>query len=227
MTHSMNIKTHSKTAYLLYIGVGFIFGLCLNQIHEVFEQGVTLEKSFYVVLSVLIGVGVAQFLAKHVSCCDHVHNPTKDDKVFLGLIALASLVHTFFDGALFALTIQKGVQSLLVLLLMISIHEMIRITALYTTLKSMSYTNNIVTLVTLGASSLGIGLGVLVVLAGISVGEGTLFYEISSYLSIGLYTLIATDIFLWLRNKFKQDLYFSWSVIGILIAYVLSLMHQH
>jgi hypothetical protein len=91
----------------------------------------------------------------------------------------------------------------------------------------MSYSNNIVTLVTLGASSLGIGLGVLVVLAGISVGEGTLFYEISSYLSIGLYTLIATDIFLWLRNKFKQDLYFSWSVIGILLAYVLSMMHHH
>lgn len=207
---------------VVMVGLGFLAVLSGGSFfHEVKESGTV----FSVLLSVLLlflGIFFARKFAKHFDYgCDHTHGT---DRIFIGSVLLASLIHTTFDGSILHLTQKKeGWTMFFVVLATIVIHELIRMSAIMEILGDMGYSKKQIWLYVFFVSLLGFVSGI--VLAGI-FGEAVEGGEGFVHLATGfLYSIIATDIFLFIKKRYQIS-YFLVSA-GAIVAVVLESLHSH
>lgn len=215
----MQRKIHG---FIIMFGLGFLTILSLGSFrHEIKEEG-TLFSFVFSIFLICSAIFIARKFAKHFDYgCDHTHGT---DRVFIGSILLASLIHTTFDGSILHLTQkEEGWAMFFVVLATIVIHEFIRISAIMGILGDMGYSKKQRWIYVFFVSLIGFILGI--VLAGV-FGEAVEGGEGFVHLATGfLYSIIATDIFLFIKNRYQIS-YFLVS-LGAVFAIVLESLHSH
>ncbi len=218
MTNS-SAKIHSG---LIMVGLGFLIVLSLGSFFHEINEARDFSTIFLSIVILALGIFIAQKFAKHLACgCDHTHST---DKVFIGSLVAASFIHTLFDGGIFHLTIkEEGIISIFLVALTIILHEILRMSTLMSVLSDMGYSKKsrwgYVFLVSVSGFAFGLALSFL--LDGkIEQMEGV------AHLVIGfLYSIIATDIFIFTKNRYKINYYLV--TLGAIIGILLEIVHSH
>lgn len=214
--YNHNMKNINKNTTILMLGLGFLVALSVGSFFHEIKESPSFSSVFLSLFLLLLGVLFAQKFAKHFDCgCDHKHS---EDRVFIGSVLLASLVHTTFDGGILHLTQkEEGVTVFLVVLLTIFIHEVIRMTTLMSVLSDMGYKKIQRWLYVFGVSVFGFALGGLF---SFFLGEKIEQAEMLIHLTTGfLYAIIATDVFLFIRKRYKVN--YMLVFVGLVVAMLL------
>lgn len=233
----MHKNLHKIAKYLTPIGVGFLSFLVIEGFLEHQREGVLFSVETLILLAfVLVGFFLGKVLAKHIACgCDHNHSHDEHNKdesdsekkidfIFLFSVALAGIFHTMIDGAVLGEVFGSSV--FWVVLLSISLHEIIRVSSLMVSIRDMGYTRVASFLAVPFSTVVGISVGLFLQSRFQESFESNA--EILHFFSAGLYSLVITDLVLWLRSRFGLNKYnILLMIIGFILAILLSVPHGH
>ena len=215
--------THTKhtTAFfdIVSFGSGFLLGLAGLLFFEFWSEGQFSVASFgFVALAILIGVFVGRTLAKHLSVCDHKHIDSPTDTIFIGLVFVGSLLHTFFDGSVVHAAFAKNIIDGAIVLFAILGHEVIRTTVLYKIVRTFGFPRIVSGAIVFGVSALGIALGFFVS----SFLEVARYEHVTTLISGGMFIAIATDLFFYGSHNHKKIIWWQ-CLLGVVAVGALSL----
>lgn len=233
----MNKKLHKIAKFLTPVGVGFLSFLVIEGFWEHKEGGDLFSfETLILLIFVLVGIFLGKRLAKHIACgCNHNHShdehnnnesdgEKKIDFIFLFSVAFAGVFHTMIDGAVLGEVFGSPV--FWVVLLSISLHELIRVSSLMVSLRDMGYTRLASFLSVPFSTIVGISIGLLLQNRFHESFESNA--ETLHFFSAGLYSLVITDLVLWLKSRFGLNKYNTLLiVIGFILAILLSVPHGH
>jgi predicted Na+-dependent transporter len=228
---------HQFAQILTPVGVGFLGFLVFEGFLEHQREGILFSfDTTILVVFILAGIFFGQRLAKHIACkCDHGHShdshgegeSEKEREIdfwFLVSVSLAGIFHTTIDGAVLGSVAGEG-KIFLFILLPILLHEVIRISTLLVSIRDMGYSKFASFLSVPFSTIVGLSLGIFLENSFSHILESN--GELIHMLSAGLYSLVITDIFLWIKNRFgisKTTVFLI--VLGFLVAMALSVPHS-
>lgn len=221
--YTITSSIKNKTKYITSLGVGFLVVLIVTSFfHELSESSYEPAVVFYGLLAISLGVVVGKFLAVHVSVCDHVHLDNSKDLSFLLIVCLTSLGHTIIDGSVLHSAWLLSTSAGIFALLAIAGHEIFRTGVLFSVLRAMGFPKWLSGFSVFGISITGLLIGFI--LGG--------FLDLGSYegfvhiLSIFFYTIVVTDVFLFLKKHYEGIAYpflFLGVIIGLIVEIVISI----
>lgn len=229
---------HKFAGIFTPIGIGFLGFLVFEGFLEHHTEGPLFSFETIILVSfVLGGIFLGKKLAKHIACkCEHghthdSHGEEESDKEkiidfwFLISVSLAGIFHTAIDGALLG-SVFNDKEIFFFILIPVMIHELIRISTLLVSIRDMGYTRVASFLSVPFSTLVGISLGLFLQSRFHESFESNA--EIFHFFSAGLYSLVITDLSLWLRNRFglnKNNILLM--IIGFVLAILLSVPHGH
>ncbi len=213
----------NQTKNITSLGVGFLVVLIITSFfHELSESSYELSVILYGALAIALGIAVGRFLAVHVSVCDHVHLDNSKDLSFLLVVCLTSFGHTIIDGSVLDSAWSLSTSAGIFALLAIVGHEIFRTGVLFSVLRAMGFPKWVSGLSVFGISIAGLLIGFI--LGG--------FLDLGSYegfvhiISIFFYTIVVTDVFLFLKKHYEGIAYvflFIGAIIGLIVEVVISI----
>jgi hypothetical protein len=220
--HTVTSLLKDKTKYITSLGVGFLVVLIITSfLGELSESSYETSTVLFGIFAIVFGVVIGKFLAVHVSVCDHVHLDNTKDFSFLLVVCLTSLGHTIVDGSVLWSTWSLSVSAGVFALLAIMGHEIFRTGVLFSVLRAMGFPKWVSGLSVFGISIAGLLIGFI--LGG--------FLNLDSYegfvhiLSIFFYTIVVTDVFIFLKKHYGGIAYsflFLGAIIGLVVELVIS-----
>jgi hypothetical protein len=212
----------NQTKNVTSLGIGFLVVLIIiSFFHELSESSYDLGTLLYGLLAIGFGILVGKFLAVHVSVCDHAHLDNSKDLSFLLVVCLTSFGHTIIDGSVLDSAWSLSTSAGIFALLAIVGHEIFRTGVLFSVLRAMGFPKWVSGLSVFGISITGLLIGFI--LGG--------FLDLGSYegfvhiISIFFYTIVVTDVFLFLKKHYEGIAYiflFIGAIIGLIVELVIS-----
>lgn len=228
---------HKFAKILTPIGVGFLAFLVFEGFLEHQSEGELFSFNTLILIVVILGgVFFGKRLAKHIACkCDHGHNhdshgeeenekERRIDFWFLVSMSLAGIFHTTIDGAVLGSVAGEG-KIFLFILFPVLLHEVIRISTLLVSIRDMGYSKFASFLSVPFSTVVGLSVGIFLENSFADILQNN--EEFLHMLSAGLYSLVITDLFLWIKNRFGiSKTAVVLIVFGFILAMVLSVPHS-
>jgi len=210
----------NRTKYITSLGAGFLVFLVLVSFANSFsESSYDIKVFLFCIFAIGFGVLFGKFLATHVSVCDHEHVDNTKDISFVLIVCLTSLGHTVIDGSVLYSAWFFSASAGVLTLFALAGHEIFRTIILFGILRAMNFPKWMSIFSVFGISIGGIVIGFI--LGGfLNLG---LYEGLVHVISIFLYTIVVTDVYVFLK-KHHNGISYPFLLLGVIIGLVIELV---